>query len=153
METTTIHFYEPEDEFGFLSNFFPAPLFIEGVSWPTAEHYYQAQKFNHPPVIEAVRFAESAKKAFRLSRLYGHLVREDWYEIRRDIMSRSVKEKFLQHNELKDKLLETGSWQLIEHTKKDPFWGDAGDGSGRNEMGKVLMELREQFRNESAQQV
>ncbi|RXJ74453.1 GTP cyclohydrolase [Veronia nyctiphanis] len=152
MSDATIHFYEPDEDYGSLSNFYPATLFIDGVTWPTSEHYYQAQKFNHPPVIEAIRFAESAKKAFKLSRLYGHLMRDDWYDIRQDVMRRAITEKFLQHPELRKQLLETGGQELVEHTAKDPFWGDAGDGSGQNEMGKILMEVRAHFQSQTHQQ-
>ena len=47
---TTIFFYRERDDYGFMSNFWPAPVFIDGKSWPTTEHYYQAMKF--PTVLE-----------------------------------------------------------------------------------------------------
>jgi predicted NAD-dependent protein-ADP-ribosyltransferase YbiA (DUF1768 family) len=43
-------------------------------------------------------------------------------------------------------LLATGDADLIEHTATDAYWGDGGDGSGRNMLGKILMEVRARLR-------
>ncbi|MRR38310.1 DUF1768 domain-containing protein, partial [bacterium] len=51
-----------------------------------------------------------------------------------------------QHPGLKSLLLSTGNSALVEHTRNDRYWGDGGDGSGRNRLGHLLMELREQLR-------
>jgi N-glycosidase YbiA len=55
----------------------------------------------------------------------------------------------IQHEELRALLLGTGGAQLIEHTENDDFWGDGGDGSGRNELGRILMAVRDALRRES----
>lgn len=47
--------------------------------------------------------------------------------------------KFSQHEDLKQKLLATGNRKIIEHTKNDNFFGDGGDGSGQNHLGRLLM--------------
>lgn len=57
-------------------------------------------------------------------------------------MRQAVKAKFQQHLELRQLLVSTGDCILIEHTKNDRFWGDNGDGSGANWLGKILMETR-----------
>lgn len=44
--------------------------------------------------------------------------------------------------------METGNRELIEHTEKDRYWGDGGDGSGKNRLGFLLMKLRDEFRNQ-----
>src|SRR5579885_2421040 len=41
----TIYFYGTHDEYGFFSNFARYPVVIRGHTWPTTEHYFQAQKF------------------------------------------------------------------------------------------------------------
>jgi hypothetical protein len=56
-----------------------------------------------------------------------------------------VQAKFTQHEELKVLLLSTGTATLIEHTENDDYWGDGGDGSGKNKLGKILMQLREEL--------
>jgi predicted NAD-dependent protein-ADP-ribosyltransferase YbiA (DUF1768 family) len=46
-------------------------------------------------------------------------------------------------------LLSTGHETIVEHTANDDYWGDGGDGSGRNRLGLLLMELREILRADS----
>ncbi|MAZ56127.1 MAG: swarming motility protein YbiA, partial [Flavobacteriales bacterium] len=43
-------------------------------------------------------------------------------------------------------LLSTGDRELVEHTTRDSFWGDGGDGTGANQLGKGLMRIRTQLR-------
>lgn len=42
-------------------------------------------------------------------------------------------------------LLSTGNKVLIEHTNRDSYWGDGGDGSGKNMLGKLLMSIRQEY--------
>ena len=58
-------------------------------------------------------------------------------------MRDALKAKFGQHQELKSLLLSTGSAYLIEHTRNDAYWADGGDGSGKNMLGILLMEIRD----------
>ena len=57
-------------------------------------------------------------------------------------MREALRAKFEQHPKLKALLLSTGDAELIEHTHNDRYWADGGDGTGRNMLGKLLMELR-----------
>ena len=63
-------------------------------------------------------------------------------------MRKAVLAKFTQHPRLRELLLFTGDALLIEHTVNDRYWGDGGDGSGKNMLGQVLMSVREQLRRE-----
>ena len=45
-------------------------------------------------------------------------------------MATALHAKFTQNPELKDYLLATGDAKLIEHTKRDKYWGGGGDGKG-----------------------
>ena len=59
-------------------------------------------------------------------------------------MREALRAKFEQHASLKSMLLNTDEAELIEHTSNDSYWGDAGgDGTGKNRLGQLLMELRE----------
>ena len=50
-----IHFYRVNEKHGYMSNFSAHPIELDGVVWPTSEHYFQAQKFAGTPHAETVR--------------------------------------------------------------------------------------------------
>jgi len=64
-------------------------------------------------------------------------------------MRDALRAKFTQHSSLRSLLLHTGDAELIEHTKNDRYWGDGGDGTGKNRLGQLLMELRAKLRTEA----
>lgn len=143
-----IRFYSIRDEFGCFSNFAPYPIELKGKSWKTSEHYFQAQKFAGTPREEEIRQAKSPMIAARMGRSRKHKMRTDWETVKDDIMRKAVFAKFRQHEDIRKTLLDTGDATLIEHTTNDRYWGDGGDGSGKNMLGKILMEVREQLRQE-----
>ena len=65
-----IHFYHVSGEFGCFSNFSPHPVQLKGKTWPTSEHYFQAQKFAGTPDEEEVRQAKSPRLNCRGSALH-----------------------------------------------------------------------------------
>eukprot|EP00792_Barthelona_sp_PAP020_P003840 TRINITY_DN1696_c0_g1_i1.p1 TRINITY_DN1696_c0_g1~~TRINITY_DN1696_c0_g1_i1.p1 ORF type:complete len:174 (+),score=33.58 TRINITY_DN1696_c0_g1_i1:68-523(+) len=144
----TIYFYRQGDEFGEFSNFYPSPVIIDDLLWPTTEHYFQAQKFVGTEHVELVRNAKTASIAAKMGRSRQRPLRHDWEEVKDDIMRKALLAKFTQYESLKNLLLSTGSRFLVEHTKNDRYWADGGDGSGRNMLGKLLVELREKLREE-----
>lgn len=85
--------------------------------------------------------------AARLGRSRSVPIRKDWESVKDDIMRTAVRLKFSQNEDMKQLLLSTGDAVLVEHTKNDRYWGDGGDGRGRNMLGKILMEIREELRN------
>ncbi len=144
----TIHFYSVNAEHGELSNFAPYPIALKGKRWPTSEHFFQAQKFTNASDQEEIRRANSPMMAARMGRDRKRKLRRDWESAKIGVMREAVEAKFRQHDELRVLLLATGSATLVEHTENDDFWGDGGDGSGRNELGRVLMAVRERLREE-----
>ena len=142
-----ILFYSNRREYGEFSNFYAAVIEVDGVEYPTTEHYFQAQKF-YPDEesMEAVRKAKSPGQAAKLGRSRKMPLRKDWEEVKNDIMYEAIKYKFTQHADLNKVLLETGDRELIEHTKNDRYWADGGDGSGKNKLGELLMKLRDELR-------
>jgi len=143
---TTINFYNVSDEFGCFSNFAPYPFKLDGKLWPTSEHYFQAQKFEDPQASEEVRKAKSPMIAARLGRSRKTKLRRDWESTKVAIMTQAVRAKFTQHESIRTILLSTGDAKLIEHTENDSYWGDGGNGSGKNMLGQILMRIREEFR-------
>ena len=126
-----IWFYGTYGRYGCFSNFYRCDININGTIWPTSEHYFQAQKFagtcHESDILNAVTPSEAA----RMGRSH-------------DI----VLAKFKQHPALKQILLSTGNKRLVEHTERDRYWGDGGDGSGSNMLGRILMLVREELRND-----
>jgi N-glycosidase YbiA len=57
-------------------------------------------------------------------------------------MRKGLRLKFSQNPHLLELLLSTGNRLLVEHTVNDSYWGDGGDGSGKNRLGHILMEVR-----------
>jgi N-glycosidase YbiA len=144
-----IQFYRLKDPYGEFSNFSPHPIKLKGKTWPTSEHYFQAQKFAGTHHEEEVRQTKSPMIAARLGRSRARPLRQDWEAVKDDIMREALQAKFTQHADLRELLLQTGDAPLIEHTANDRYWGDGGNGTGRNRLGQLLMELREELKNSS----
>ncbi|HJZ92821.1 MAG TPA: NADAR family protein [Gemmataceae bacterium] len=141
-----INFYSTSDEYGCLSNFAAYPIRLKGKVWPTSEHYFQAQKFAGTEHEEAIRLENSPMIAARMGRDRKKPLRRDWEAVKDDVMREAVRAKFRQHADLREALLATGQAKIVEHTENDSYWGDGGDGSGKNMLGRILMEVREELR-------
>jgi len=146
--TQTILFYRQNDPHGEFSNFSAHPFKLKGKVWPTSEHYFQAQKFAGTEHEETVRNAKTPSMAAKLGRSRSLPLRADWEGVKDDVMRAALRTKFEQHPKLKSLLLSTGDAELIEHTRNDSYWADGGDGTGKNRLGQLLMDLRKQLRAE-----
>jgi len=142
----TINFYTTKGDYGCFSNFSRHGITLKGEFWATTEHYFQAQKFAGTRHETEVRKAESPRQAAEMGRDKKRPLRSDWDHVKDDVMRDAVRAKFTQHKNLQDILLETDDAILVEHTANDKYWADGGDGSGKNMLGKILMEIREELR-------
>lgn len=129
-------------EHRFLSNFFPALVIYDGVEYPTVENAYQAAKTMN--TAARIKFEDIyAAEAKRLGKTLK--LREDWDEVRYDIMYDLVNQKF-RNPELQKKLKYTGNREIVEGNRwGDTFWGCIeveGDWVGKNLLGRILMEIR-----------
>ena len=147
--TSPILFYSVGEEFGNFSNFAPFPIKIGGRLWPTSEHYFQAQKFTDQSHIKKICSTSSPMAAARLGRSRKIRIKKTWEKSKDSVMYIAVTEKFTQHEELRELLLSTGDRKIIEHTRNDDYWGDGGDGTGQNMLGRILMKVRAQLRSSS----
>ena len=147
-----INFYSVSDEYGEFSNFAAFPIKLQDKRWPTSEHYFQAQKFKDAGHREQIRKAKTPMIAARLGRDRKKKLRRDWESVKDNIMRDAVLAKFSQHEELRDVLLATDEAKLVEHTTNDAYWGDGGDGSGKNMLGRILMQVREKLREQESEQ-
>lgn len=154
-----IRFYPIDGPYGFLSNFAICPMIIDGKSWLTVEHYFQAMKFAGTRLEEIVRNLPTPGEAKRYGRT--HQLRPDWENIKYDVMRTALRVKFTSHHTYIHALLSTYPCILVEHTDRDKIWADGcscsdistctcvfPDGScryGQNFLGRLLMELRSQL--------
>ncbi len=147
-----IYFYlQTEKPYGVFSNFSPFGFTLDGRYWQTSEHYFQAQKFvGSLADFEAVADARTPKKAADMGRERSRPLRADWNQVKDDAMRRALRAKFDTHAELRELLEATGSEELIEKTGDDYYWGCGKDGTGKNMLGMLLMELREALRGGDA---
>ncbi|KAL4512665.1 hypothetical protein ABPG72_020502 [Tetrahymena utriculariae] len=76
-------------------------------------------------------------------------LRNDWESVKDNIMYEAIKAKFTQHDNLKKILLSTKNHKIVEHTKRDAYWADGGDGQGKNMLGILLMKLRKELSAEN----
>jgi hypothetical protein len=146
----TVRFFSQSSAYSDLSNFAPYPIDIDGVQWPTVEHYYQAQKFQEAELQERIRQAEKPVIAKNLARKHRAAIRPDWEEIKDSVMDRAVRRKFERHPSLRDLLLETADEEIVEDAPNDYYWGAGHDGSGQNKLGLLLMHIRTELREETA---
>ena len=119
------------------------------------EGEYQAAKHKSPWARKAAakRFCRMspgrAKQAGRRVEL-----RDDWDDVKRDIMYDLVRRKFIEHEECRDWLLGTGNALIVEgNTWHDNYWGQCRCGSkeckrfqGKNALGRILMDIRAELR-------
>lgn len=141
-----IYFYRVNDKYGCFSNFSEHGFELNGKYWMTSEHYFQAQKFAETEFEEQVRLSATPMEAATKGRDRSKPLRKDWEEVKDDIMRRAVLEKFKANSDAKKILLSTGNEDIIEKTTKDYYWGCGEDGTGKNMLGKILMETRKILR-------
>ena len=129
----------------FLSNFFPAEVTYNGLTYQNNEAAFQAQKtYSKEERIEFTTLEpRDAKRRGRRVRL-----RRDWEQVKDRIMEEIVRAKSSQNEELKEQLLATGDAQLVEGNRwNDRYWGvDIRSGVGENHLGKILMKVRSELR-------
>lgn len=144
-----IYFYSIHGDHEYMSNFAHYVITIDGIEYKTTEHYFQSKKFEGTKYESKVRKAPGAMEAARMGRDKSFPLRKDWEQVKDNVMRIAVEAKFRQHPELAKKLLATGTATLIEHTEKDSYWADGGNGTGKNMLGVILMEVRDKLQKES----
>lgn len=115
-------------QYSFLSNFYPTTILIEDISYPTAEHAFQAAKTTNPTTRNTIARAATPGQAKQLGRqrltTQGHpFLRSDWETVKNQVMLEIITTKFTEPH-LRDQLIATGERQLIEGNQwGDRYWG------------------------------
>lgn len=145
-----IKFYRANEKpYGAFSNLHRREIVFEGVTYVTSEHAYQAGKPRKEAVREWLLAAPSPSLlAMAAHGLYVWDIQPDWSKTKFDRMKRVLQAKFTQHEDLGKLLLSTGQARLVEAATVDNLvnrtWGEV-DGVGKNMLGKLLMEVREEL--------
>lgn len=140
-----IKFWGPDNPHGLFSNFAQTPIVIEGVRYPTAEHFFQSQKTSNSYQWREIVEAPTPLLAKQLGKKCE--LRPDWEINKVAVMYQVVREKALQCPQFRQELLDTGDAELEENSPFDPYWGIGRDGSGRNMLGEILMDVRQEIKD------
>ena len=161
---------ESKGEYRFMSNMFVAPFEIDGMAFPTVEHYFQwskammfegaesdtAKKMMKPPRNKEFTEAKSVKA---LGRKVKEFSAARWDDVKIPIMEKALRAKFVNPKHgLLEKLVATGDRPIGEANPRDKYWGigtsaDTADAKnpakwkGQNQLGKLLMKLRDEFKD------
>ncbi len=149
----TIFFYKVCEPYGCFSNFSPHSIELEGRTWQTTEHYYQAQKYVGTPdqfLCEQIYQAPSPIEAAALGRDPIYQIRQDWDLVKVDVMYKAVRKKFMTHAAISSVLLQTGHEPIVEKSPTDAYWGCGCNGTGQNHLGQILMRVRAELRDAHA---
>ena len=140
-----------------LSNWWEQSFELDGMEWPTVEHYMmyaKAKLFGDEERMAQVRNAKTPKAAKALGRKvtpYGDVA---WGSRRYGAVMRACEAKFSQNAELRDFLKATEGKVLVEASPWDRVWGiglrdtspeasDPRQWKGANLLGFVLMDVRD----------
>jgi len=158
-----ICFYHSDEPLYEFTNFFNSPIQAtfnrQNIIFKTSEHMFQSLKFinstNALSHITTIASKKTPKEAFEYVRQLNvqtdinpnwHGTKENTgYSVKDNAMRCALRCKFAQNGTLKNLLLSTKGRVLVEHTVNDNYWGDNGDGTGLNMLGKLLMELRDYY--------
>lgn len=171
---SVMNFYEAGGENGYMTNFFIQTVKYCGMECPSTEHGFQMCKYLLTPKSEKstrnVEYANRIRTAStpNIAKLLANqkvpypyawaqkikviieefrsdvLFDPDWDQKKVSIMLDLLILKF-QEPTLQQNLISTTGKRLIEHTHRDNFWGDGGDGTGKNVLGSLLEKVRDKL--------
>lgn len=141
-----IRFFSQSDTHREFSNFAPFAIDLDGVQWPTTEHYYQAQKFTDAALQTKIREAAKPIIAKNLADKHREQVRPDWDAVKDEVMYHAVRRKFELHPALQQLLLATGDDEIAEAAPTDYYWGIGRERTGQNKLGKIIERIRAELR-------
>ena len=124
---------------------------LEGMRWPSVEHYFQAMKFENEAYREKIRQAAHPKIARKLGRNRFKKIRKDWSAVKDVVMTRGVYTRCRTYPVLAEQLAATGERTLVENSQYDYYWGCGRDRRGNNAYGKVMMKVRAKLLEERAE--
>lgn len=151
-EDTNSHYFSRHDVSDLLGSASVHSFELDGKTWPTVEHYYQAMVFEgQPNLVNKIMFAKSALDAAKVGKWRFWQKRKDLEKVQSIIMTRAFYTKCKTYPQVAQLLLETEDLRLVENSNYDYVWGCGRDRRGENAYGKVLMNVREKLLSEKEQ--
>lgn len=155
-----IGFHNPDEAYGFLSNWYLRKFSVDGIVFSSMEQYMMYKKavvFNDSLIAEEIMKSDDVALIKALGRKVAGYNDSVWNGMRQVIIYKGLIEKFRQNEELKDELLATDDCILAECAVKDTIWGiglsmnderrnDPGAWKGQNLLGYTLMLVRDELR-------
>lgn len=149
-----VTFRSTKESYGALSNMAPGfPVKINDIVVKNVEALYQSLKFpNHPEIQEKILNTNSPIISKDISRKHSDYERKDWFAVRFKVMKFCIELKLSQNvDSFSSVLLATKDLPIVEYTTDDKVWGAVDKGEyyeGVNALGRLLMGLREKFKND-----
>lgn len=154
-----ICFHNPNEENGYLSNWYLSPFTLDGVSFSSMEQFMMYRKaicFRDDGVASRILNTDDVARIKELGRLVANYNESHWNGVRQIVVYEGLLAKFSQNVELKEQLKATGNAILAECAVKDRIWGiglsmrdpdrlDRFKWNGRNLLGYALMMVRERL--------
>lgn len=152
-----ICFHNPDEEYGFLSNWYPSAFTVDGITYTSLEQFMmnmKAEYFGDRERAAQILAADDAAVIKQLGRCVSGYDEGYWSGVRQIVVYRGLIAKFSQNEKLKAQLKATGNAVLAECAVKDRIWGtglsmknpdrfDRAKWKGQNLLGYTLMLVRE----------
>lgn len=159
-----VFFWLDNEKYGEFSNWYQREFVIDDFRYFCVEQYMMAQKaklFHDSVRYTAILRANSPKDCKALGKQVTPFDAKVWDAVKYDIVKTGNKAKFEQNPDLMNLLLSTGDRIMAEASPKDKIWGIALDAEtakhinpeawpGQNLLGKILMELKAEYRKEQS---
>lgn len=153
---SVICFHNPNEEYGFLSNWYLSAFTVDGMAFSSMEQYMmwcKAITFSDYDIARQILITDDVAVIKELGRNVSGYDENDWNGVRQIVVYKGLLAKFSQNEELKEKLKETGNSLLAECAVKDRIWGiglsmkdpdrlEKKKWKGKNLLGYTLMMVR-----------
>ena len=144
----SIDFYKEFGPLGYLANYSNHGFTKDGTYYKTAEHFYQASKFDNKKIIDKIINCETPKEASVIGRDRNNKRISNFKNIKIDKMYEAIYLKFSQNKDIRSKLIETRNEEIREMTTKESYWGVGPNEDGLNYTGKILMDVRDKVKED-----
>jgi hypothetical protein len=154
-----VSFHNPDEENGYLSNWYLSQFAVDGIVYSSMEQYMMFQKakyFQDEVICKQILATDDVARIKELGRMVSDYDDTAWNGIRQILVYEGLLAKFAQNEELREKLINTGNAVLVECAVKDQIWGiglsmnnphrfDKTKWRGQNLLGYALMMARDKL--------